>query len=125
MSGRPRCNEEHQIRARQTGDRRVEGSAGTVGENANNNREDYVLLCNGTQVGAMDGSLGMITLFEIFPEFRGSKHSEIFLELIVNSARQSEIQRIITTPARDDRMKRALIRCGFTEFGDDEYFIDL
>jgi hypothetical protein len=85
----------------------------------------YVLLCDGKQVGGMEGSLGVITNFEIFKEYRGVKHSEIFLEKIIELAKQRKIEQIWTTPARDPRMKKALERCGFNEGEDETYSIKL
>ena len=123
MSGRKRCEKEHAIRAGQTGDKPIEMTC-RVGAHSEI-PVAYVLLCDGIQVGGMEGSLGMIINFEIFKEYRGVKHSEIFLELIIELAKQKGIKQILTTPARPPFMKKALVRCGFTEFGDEEYTINL
>ena len=123
MSKRKRCKKEHKIRAGQKGDRPVENTA-RVGA-LKDIPASYVLLCNGMQVGAMNGSLKMIVTFEIFPEYRGVKHSEIFLEMIIAIAKKRGIKEIKATPTRPLFMKKALNACGFTEFGDEEYFIKL
>lgn len=74
----------------------------------------YVLLCNGQQVGAMNGSADQIVFLEIFPSYQGVKHSEIFLELLENVARSQGVKCItMGTPTIEPRFWAALERCGF------------
>ena len=80
----------------------------------------YVLLCDDQQVGAVDANhLGGIAFLKIFEEYQGVRHSEIFLELIEEEARQAGVKSITTltpralTPTFDQKMIRAFEKCGF------------
>lgn len=85
----------------------------------------YVLMCENEQVGAVDGSLGIVAGLTIFDPYRGMKHSEIFLELLEQEARNKGVGRIETTSVSPPRMVSALKRCGYLLNKDDCYYKDI
>ena len=120
VSGK-RCTKRHYIRPWKRGDKRT-GMTQQVGKIPT---PSYVLICNNQQVGAMDGSVGLIAALVVFEPYRGVKHSEIFLELIERVAKTKGVKRIETTSVSPPEMINALKRCGFTEGEDDCYYKDL
>jgi N-acetylglutamate synthase-like GNAT family acetyltransferase len=108
MSSIQRCTRAHSIRRGQSGDL----PTGIMVDK--DTTPFYVLVCNGVQVGAMDGAVGIIAFLAIFEPHQGVKHSEIFLEFIEADARSKGIKRIsMGTPTIEAKMIRAFERCGF------------